>query len=477
MPREYNFSLSPTADEQTKAAGMRAATASVPAATQAVAKTPDQLMVERINAQITKNQASISNIETIAAEVGSINPKALSKMQGETNTQFNQRVTAAYKAQPQPELTADEQAQGYTIQFVRTGAAGEGEYRKIRPLNLGLSIGTPGSTPFNPPVNPVTNPSVNPIVTPTSMVTQNTPTGPTLASDVFKQTLAIFFGPSEMGKSWVNELYNSVSKFYKQGATTEEAFNMAVLDSEKNPALADFTKRFKGIYALQKMKQEGKAVTVPTVAEYFATEAKMGDVLKQSNLGDLANEDFLGDVLAKGVSATEFANRITAIFDRIDNSPKGIKDTLSRYFPTVDRTSLAKAIALGDRGAKELQAKVAGYEVLSAAEQQGLSSGQMVGGTTEERAYQYALSGETFDTALTKFGTVAAALPTVNKLTQIYGEPMLGPSGVEDAVFKKSAKEVKALEDLSKKEEASFSGRSGVSQASLASQRRGAGLI
>ena len=307
--------------------------------------------------------------------------------------------------------------------------------------------------------------------------TTGTTGGPTTAFDVFKQTLSIFFGPSEMGKPWVAELYKSVSKFTKAGSTSEEAFNLAVLDVEKNPSMGEFTKRFKGIYALQKMKQAGQAVTVPTVAEYFATESKMADVLKQSSLGDLANEDFLGDVLSKGVSATEFANRITAIFDRIDNAPKDIKDTLSRFFPTVDRISLAKAIALGDKGAKELQTKVAGYEVLSAAEKQGLGAGQLAGGVTEERAYQYALGGETFDTALTKFGTVAAALPTVNKLTQIYGEPMLGPSGIEEAVFGKSAKQIKAMEDLANREQASFSGRSGVTQASLASQRRGSGLI
>lgn len=477
MAREYNFSLSPTVDEQAKAAGMRAATASVPAATAAIAKTPEELLADRINAQIAKTQTSVSNLENIAAEVGSINPAAIAKMPGETNTQFNARVTAAYKAQEQPTLTEQEKAEGYTIQFVRTGAAGQGEYRKIRPSIFGAS--TISALNPTPVVNPVVNPAVNPLSTTstTNPVVTTTPTGPTLASDVFKQTLALFFGPTEMAKPWANELYNVVSKFYKQGVSTEEAFNMAVIDSEKNPALADFTKRFKGIYALQKMKQAGKAVTVPTIAEYFATETKMGDVLRQSSLGDLANEDFLGDVLAKGVSATEFANRITAIFDRIDNAPKDIKNTLSRYFPTVDRISLAKAIALGDKGAKELQNQVAGYEILSAAEKQGLGASQLPGGVTEERAYQYALGGETFDTAMTKFGTVAAALPTVNKLTQIYGEPMLGPSGIEEAVFKKSAKEVKALEDLAKREEASFSGRSGLAPTALASQRRGAGII
>jgi hypothetical protein len=473
------------------------------------------------------------------------------RLPGETATEANARITAAYKTETvKPILTPEQIAGGMTVQYVRTQAGGFGEYAAIKPIGYtgptkitsftegvipvgskytttgGTTTGTTTQTtvtevgrvtnpdgtvtitysdgskktlnPSNPvtqvtEVSRVTNPDgtititysdgtkrttspSSPLVGSTTSVI-STPTGPTLASDVFKQTLAIFFGPAEMGKAWVNELYNVVSRFYKQGVTTEEAFNMAVLDSEKNPALADFTKRFKGIYALQKMKQEGKAVTVPTIAEYFATEAKMGDVLKQSSLGELANEDFLGDVLSKGVSATEFANRITAIFDRIDNAPKDIKDTLSRYFPTVDRISLAKAIALGDKGAKELQNKVAGYEVLSAAEKQGLGAGQLAGGVTEERAYQYALGGETFDTALTKFGTVAAALPTVNKLTQIYGEPMLGPSGIEEAVFGKSAKQIKAMEDLAQREQASFSGRSGVTQGSLASQRRGAGII
>jgi hypothetical protein len=68
-------------------------------------------------------------------------------------------------------------------------------------------------------------------------------------------------------------------------------------------------------------------------------------------------------------------------------------------------------------------------------------------------------------------------LPTVNKLTQIYGDETLGQAGVESAVFDKSAKEIKRLEEITRKEEASFSGRSGVSQISLPSQRRGAGAF
>ena len=460
---------------------------------QANAASRPATMLEQAETLLSKSKARLADLEAQQAAnyvAQGLNPDgSITNARGTVTAQpgtglfnsikaANDRVAAdaALKESTKPTTPAP---QGFFYTW-HVFPSGGGEWRLVQ-----ATFGpTPATTPtIKPTINPVVNPTVNPVINNTSStltnnaLINNTPTGPTLASDVFKQTLAIFFGPTEMAKPWATELYNVVSKFYKQGATSEEAFNMAVLESEKNPALADFTKRFKGIYALQKMKQAGKAVTVPTIAEYFATESKMGDILKQSNLGDLANEDFLGDVLAKGVSATEFANRITAIFDRIDNAPKNIKDTISRYFPTVDRISLAKAIALGDKGAKELQAQVAGYEVLSAAEKQGLSAGQLVGGTTVESAYQYALGGETYDTALTKFGTVAAMLPTVNKLTQVYGEETLGQAGVESAVFGKSAKEIKRLEDLAKKEEASFSGRSGVSQVSLASQRRGAGLI
>ena len=303
--------------------------------------------------------------------------------------------------------------------------------------------------------------------------------GPTLASDVFKQTLAVFFGAAEMAKPWANELYKVVSKFYKTGASAEESFNMALLESETNPAMVDFTKRFKGIFALNKMKQAGKAVTVPTIAEYFATESKMGDILKSSNLGDLANEDFLGDVLSKGVSATEFGNRITAIFDRIDMAPDATKKTISRFFPSLDRTQLAKALALGDKGAKQLQQELSGYEVLSAAEQQGLGvSPTLLSGITNEQAQQIARGGGTFESTLPQFGQIARARTTEQKLAEISGVKSLGVTGLTSAVINKSAAELKALEDLTMQEEARFAGKAGnIGSKTFASQSRANRLI
>ena len=403
----------------------------------------------------------------------------LVKQPGETNTAFNARVTQFYKDQPQPTLTPDQVAAGATVQFVRTGASGVGEYKIVYPLGQGFNPATGKPIGTNVFENlGFQGGGVGGIGLGNNIAT-GTNTGPTLASDVFKQTLAVFFGPTEMAKPWANELYTAVSKFYKQGATSEEAFNMALLESENNPTMADFTKRFKGIFALQKMKQAGKAVTVPTIAEYFATESKMGDILRASNLGELANEDFLGDVLSKGINATQFGDRIVDIFDRIDNAPDSIKKTIGRFFPTLDRIQLAKALATGEKGAKQLQQELAGYEVLSAAEQQGLGASSMLpGGITSEQALQIAKGGGTFASTLGQFGQIAAVRETEQKLAEISGVKSMGVSGLVSAVIGKSAKELKALEDLSKQEQGRFSGQSGnIGSKAFASQSRAAGLI
>lgn len=303
-------------------------------------------------------------------------------------------------------------------------------------------------------------------------------TGPTLAKDVFKTTLGLFFGTEEMAKPWVDQLYTSMSKFYKTGATIDESYNLALQDVRNNPEMADFTKRFKGIYDLQDLRQAGKPVTVPTVAEYVATQSKMADVLRASNLGDLATEEFLTGIIGKAIPASVFAERVTQIFDRIDFAPNEVKETIKTYYPNLTRTQIAKAIIGGEKSSKELARELAGYEVLTAAQQQGLGAQTLPGGVTVERATELGAMGETYQSALGKFGRVAQALPTATKLAGISGTEPLSQADLENIVFRNSVRETQALEALTKEEEARFAGRAGtIGSKSFASQARGAGLI
>jgi len=294
---------------------------------------------------------------------------------------------------------------------------------------------------------------------------------PTLASDTFKATLALFFGQAEMSKPWVNELYNVTSKYYKTGSTIDESFNLALQDSRNNPALTEFTKRFKGIYALQDKKVGGQAVSVPTIAEYYASEAKMGDILRQAGLGTIATEDYLGGVIGKGLSVTDVGNYISGIYNEIQNLPKDIKDSVMTNYPNMDSVSLAKAILTGDKGFVQLQRELTSQSLLGAAKRQGLAYDPILnpGGVTMDRATQYAAEGLDLATGLTKFGQVAAAAPRVNVLSELTANKQLAltQADLESAVIGKNASQIRKMEQLAAEEAARYQASSGTTKVSL----------
>ena len=211
----------------------------------------------------------------------------------------------------------------------------------------------------------------------------------TLALDTFKNTLALLFGPKEASQPWVTALYTSASKFYNTGSTIDESINLSLQDIRYNKDLKSFTDRFNGIYSLTDRLAKGEAITVPTVAEYFATEAAMGDVLRSAGMGELANQNFLGGIIGLGKSVLEVTNLITDTFDRIDNAPSALKADLQKFFSGADRTSIAKAMLLGDKGAAELTKKVEAISVQSAAKTQGVNINDLTSEDIAAQGYDY----------------------------------------------------------------------------------------
>ena len=301
---------------------------------------------------------------------------------------------------------------------------------------------------------------------------EGTNTTRSLGRDQFKNSLALFFGAAEAAKPWVDALYDVVSKFYRTGSDVNESFNLALQDARNNPALKPFTDRFKGIYALQDLKLTGKPVLVPTIAEYVVSQAKMADVLREANLGDIATDDFTTELISKGNSVTTIAEKIAKAYLRIDMAPKAIKDTFSRFFPTVDKTKLARTLLLGEKGVNELVDELETFEVLASAEQQGLGAINRIGGVDLGRAQEYARSGQTYASLTPQFSKIARALPQVSKLSGISKVEDIGQVGLEKAVISQSAKELEQLELLGEQEMARYSGKAGRAELGLASQRR-----
>ena len=402
----------------------------------------------------------------------------------------------AQAAAVKPVLTAAEEAAGFTIQWVRTGVAGAGEWRKIKPASIGVQkgtapsptptgdtgtppIGTPPAFVYNSttgkwemPAKPTTPGSwvwdntkgwVNTTVNPSS-TGFGTEGGPTLAKDTFKNTLALFFGAGEMSQPWVDALYKVVVGYVNTGSEPADALNLSLQDVRNNPALTPFTKRFQGLYALQDRLAKGEAIEVPTIAEFFKSESAMGDVLRSAGLGDLATQDFLGDILGRGKSVLEVTNLINNTFKAIDNAPSALKADLQTYFPGVDRTSLAKALLTGKEGWQELDRKVRGISVLSAAKSQGID-------VSLASATDIADLGFDYTGALGGFETVKR-LERGKMLGEISGM-QFGQEQAIGATFRQDVKAKQDIEQLSALEQARFAGTSG----RLASRSRAQGLI
>lgn len=287
----------------------------------------------------------------------------------------------------------------------------------------------------------------------------------TLALDTFKNTLALLFGAKEASQPWVTALYNSASKFYNSGSTIAESVNLSLQDIRYNKDLKPFTDRFKGIYALTDRLAGGEAIEVPTVAEYFKSESSMGDILRAAGMGELATQDFLGDIIGRGKSVLEVTNLITDTFDRIDNAPSALKADLLRAFPGADRASIAKAMLTGVAGAAELTKKVKAISVQSAAKTQGITIDDLTSQDIARRGYDY-------NKSLEGFATVAQTSERGSALGRISGIDLTQQEVIASA-FGSSAAADEKLRKIKEEEANRFSASSG----RLASQNRTAGLI
>jgi hypothetical protein len=286
----------------------------------------------------------------------------------------------------------------------------------------------------------------------------------TLALDTFKNTLALLFGAKEASQPWVNALYTSALKFTNSGSTIAEAINLSLQDIRYNKDLKPFTDRFNGIYALTDRLAAGEAIEVPTIAEYFKSESAMGDVLRAAGMGELANQNFLGGIIGLGKSVLEVTNLITDTFDRIDNAPSALKADLQAYFPGADRTSIAKAMLTGEKGAAELTKKVKSISVQSAAKTQGVTISDL---TSED----IAAGGFDYGASLTNFATVKQ-LERGQSLGRMSGIDLTQQEAIA-STFQANAAAAEKLRRIREEEANRFSGSSG----RLSSKDRAQGLI
>ena len=433
--------------------------------------------------QALKDAAESLGLDQEQIEAGKTDPATFVKLPNETNTAFNNRVTQGYKDFSTPvDLTPEETAAGYKVQFVRTGAAGKGEYRKIRPLNVNVA-GTNAASSGNDfqfdEGDGVDGGAGAKVYTASNGVTftdqqafvdyeinlRETGTQAKLLADEKKadRKSAYDLLLSEFDKYGLSALVTPLKSLIEEGVSPSEfTLRLRETDAYKKRFAANAQRVAKGLRALSE-------------AEYIGTEDQYQDVMRRYGMpesyyakGDLGIQSGFEKFLAGDVSAVELEDRIQTAQNRVVNSNPEVSKALKQFYPGISNGDILSYVLDPTNAIENIKRKVTAAEIGGAAIQSGLQAGVA-------RAEELGAAGITKQQAQSGFGTIAGGLQRGSQLAAIYGEDPYTQAIAETEVFgiagaQDAAKQRKKITGL---ERATFSGQSGASSGALARDRAG----
>lgn len=265
-------------------------------------------------------------------------------------------------------------------------------------------------------------------------------------------------------RQWgLESLANSFISLATQGFKPQEAMNKIKYDTSINPATgkawnADYTKRFSGNAA--RIKQ---GLNAYTEAEYLQLEDSYADTLRRNNLTTLigtnaeANQAQFAGYMEKGLSATEFADRIDEVSKRVIYADKETKDQFKQFFPALTDTDIISYVLRPDIVMPVLRTKIAAAEISGVAKQVGL------GATSLGMAETLAQAGVSKEEARAGYGQIAEFLPDAELYSQIYKQEGItyNRETAERDVLLNQADATRKRKRLASLERASFEGSSG----------------
>jgi hypothetical protein len=432
--------------------------------------------------QALKDAAESLGLDDAQIEEGKTDPTTFKKLPNESNADFNKRVTQGYKDFATPmELTPEEEAAGFKIQFVRTGAAGKGEYRKIRPLNFNVA-GTnaaSGGSGFQFDEGAGTDGGAgNKVYTATDGQTftdqaafvdyevslREAGTQAKLIADQNKaeRRSAYDLLLSEFKQYGLDALVTPLKSLIEEGVSPSEfTLRLRETDAYKKRFSANAQRVAKGLRALSE-------------AEYIGTEDQYQDVMRRYGMpesyytkGEMGIQSGFEKFLAGDVSAVELEDRIQTAQNRVVNSNPEVAKALKEFYPGISNGDILAYVLDPANAIEQIKRKVTAAEIGGAAIQSGLKTGMT-------RAEELAAAGITKQQAQQGFQTVAEVAPRGGQLAEIYKQSPYTQTTAEAEVFglAGSVDAAKQRKKLTQLETAAFSGSAGAG--AIARDRAGA---
>jgi hypothetical protein len=384
------------------------------------------------------------------------------KQPGETNTQFNERLTQWYKDQPEPTLSDAQKKAGAYVKFVRTGKAGEGEYKILYPIGAKF--------------DPISG-------EPTDSNSGNAADGSGMGNAggfIGNNPRGFAAGQSTVDNSERQSAYDLLYEQFNQYGLGNLVEGIKGLITQNIPA-SEFALRLRQTDAYKKRfaanaQRIAKGLGALTEAEYIGLEDQYQNIMRNYGLpasyyerGDMGIQLGFEKFLANDVSAAELEDRIMTAQKRVINANPEVSKALKQFYPDITNGDILAYTLDPTQGLEAIKRKVTAAEIGGAAMAQGLTTGV-------SRAEELARYGVTKESAQQGFETVAQVAPRGGQLAAIYGEDPYTQATAESEVFSLagSAEARKKREKLSALETSSFSGQSGLTQGALARDRAGA---
>jgi hypothetical protein len=253
-------------------------------------------------------------------------------------------------------------------------------------------------------------------------------------------------------------------------ADGDEILNLLRYDARYN---APYLLRFSGNATRLKNK-------MPLLDEATYLQQEMGyeKMFKSYGLKTFANTNQYAKLIGAAVSIDEATARVSLAYDRVLKADPSTLNSFRKFFPMLGNQDLVAAMLDPDEQLPALERKVQSAEIGGAALRQGLSS-ELMDTTTTSSMYRNVQAGtigagnlETAGVspaaAITRYQTIAAELPTMEKLSSIYGSTLdqYGQREAEQDKILGLASAKRKQDALIAREEAQFQGTSGTMQGS-----------
>jgi len=284
------------------------------------------------------------------------------------------------------------------------------------------------------------------------------------AGAVFRSTLKTFF-PGAENDTWINELFEAAKPRVTAGFDTNQILDLMLQNGETPEK---FNQRFSGIFELDRKRDAGQAVYVPSIAEYIRGEEEYTRLVTKFGMPNLATAENFGKIVGNDVSLDEVTDRIATATARVNELDSATMEQLRVEFPNLQQSDLVQAI-LNKETPQDLQNRITRAEIGVEAKQAGIVS-RLGTQALQEAGVTRAKAREGFQ-ALAEYQRTAGT--GISQAQQMFGDRTsatdLQTELEKEALLGQTSKTRKRLESQAR---AQFGGQTGIATGSLGRKKQ-----